>query len=418
MPRPLIFLLLASSALFAGGASAGEQKNSGDAGIFTAAYKHYARTDYSSAAELFRQLADKDTETGYEAAMYLASIYAYEGKAEAYRYFERALKTPNLNTRRAAISQYSKYCAANGEWNRLIKNALKYANSDSADSLSDWYLALALWNTGDKGGAKKLFNETIQLYFNDASASGIDEFIDARLNGDAFASFLDISQLGAGGDVSKARKLLLKGEVPTGIPQKNLPLYVQIKLAEAGQAVDLKILEDTIFKYKGAPFAYEGALALGKIEFSKKNYEKAIMYAEDALRLAPPHISSQWGAYMLMGDSLRMQKKYDAAREYYLKIAMNKASRGEPIAESLYKVGVCWYEQGQWGKAHAYFERVFVAFFRYEYWGSRAYYYDARALFTLGLRRDANATLIEYFRRAKDKNSKIYKMAREFYDKI
>ena len=121
---------------------------------------------------------------------------------------------------------------------------------------------------------------------------------------------------------------------------------------------------------------------------------------------------------MLMGDSLRMQKKYDAAREYYLKIAMNKASRGEPIAESLYKVGVCWYEQGQWGKAHAYFERVFVAFFRYEYWGSRAYYYDARALFTLGLRRDANATLIEYFRRAKDKNSKIYKMAREFYDKI
>lgn len=418
MPVPLIFLLFACASVSAGAESSGGQKASPDAEIFTAAYKNYARTDYSAAAELFKQLADKDTETGREAAMYLASIYAYEGKPEAYGYFERAVKSKNLNTRRAAVSQYSKYCAANGEWKRLAGTALKYANSDSADSLGDWYLALSLWNTGDRDGAKKLFNETIQLYFNDPSASGIDEFIDARLSGGAFASFLDVSQIAAAGDAAKARKILLEGKVPSGIPQKNLPLYAQIKLAEAGQPVDLKILEETIFKYKGAPFAYEGALALGRAEFSKKNYEKAEAYAKDSLKLAPPHISARWGAYMLMGDSARMRKKYDEACANYLKIAMDNAARGEPIAESLYKTGVCWYERGQWGKAHAYFERVFVAFFKYEYWGSRAYYYDARALFTLGLRRDANATLIEYFRRAKDKNSKIYKLARDFYDKI
>ena len=97
---------------------------------------------------------------------------------------------------------------------------------------------------------------------------------------------------------------------------------------------------------------------------------------------------------------------------------MKRKLRGEPLAESLYKNGICWFEQGDWGKAHAYFERVYIGFFNFEYWGSRSYYYGARALYSLGLRRDANAVLIEYFRRAKDKNSEIYKEAKKFYDAI
>ena len=103
---------------------------------------------------------------------------------------------------------------------------------------------------------------------------------------------------------------------------------------------------------------------------------------------------------------------------FYEKIFMDRKVRGEPQAEALYKAGMCWFEQGEWGKAHAYFERVFVGYFKFEYWGARAYYYDARALYSLGLSRDANATLVEYLRRAKDRNSEIYKMAKDFYDKI
>ena len=134
--------------------------------------------------------------------------------------------------------------------------------------------------------------------------------------------------------------------------------------------------------------------------------------------LAPPDIGLVYPVVMLRADALRLQKKYDDACHLYLKIAMSKECRGEPQAESLYKIGLCWYEQGEWGKAHAYFQRVFVGYFKFEYWGSRAYYYDARALYSLKLRRDANATLVEYFRRAKDKNSQIYLEAKKFYDQI
>ena len=81
-------------------------------------------------------------------------------------------------------------------------------------------------------------------------------------------------------------------------------------------------------------------------------------------------------------------------------------------------MGLNWFEQGEWAKAHAYFERVFISYFKFEYWGARAYYYDAQALYSLGLRRDANATLIEYFRRAADRKSEIYKKAREYYNSI
>ena len=97
---------------------------------------------------------------------------------------------------------------------------------------------------------------------------------------------------------------------------------------------------------------------------------------------------------------------------------MNRKARGEALAESIYKTGLCYFEQGEWADAHVCFERVFVAFFRYEYWGTRAYYYDAQALYTLGHRRDAHATLLEYFRRAKDRNSPIYKAAQKYYDEI
>ena len=121
---------------------------------------------------------------------------------------------------------------------------------------------------------------------------------------------------------------------------------------------------------------------------------------------------------MLLGDIARLQKEYDQARKYYQSVFMNRRARGEVLAESLYKCGLSWFEQGQWAEAHAYFQRVFVAFFRYEYWGSRAYYYDAQALYSLKQRRDANATLLEYFRRAKDKNSPIYKAAKKYYDQI
>ncbi len=389
-----------------------------DAEIFTAAYKYYLRTDYSSATELFKQIADKSSETGLEAALYLAAIYAYEGNPEASKYYERAINSSNLATRREAILEFGKFCEANKDWKRFLDCSLRYSNTDSVDSLGNWYLAMALWNTDDKEGAKKLFNETIQHYISDPSALGIDEFIAARLAKKPMALFMDISNLKPKTDAGKARMLILEGKNPTGFPQKNLSLFSQIKLAEAGIAIDLKVLEDSIFKYKGAPFAYEGALALGKIEFAKGNYDKAIIYANDALKLTPPYINYQWSSFMLLGDSNRMQKKYDEARENYLKIAMDKKARGEPIAESLYKTGICWYEQSDWLRAHAYFERVFVMFFVYEYWGSRAYYYDARALYTLGYVREANKTLIEYFRRAKDKRSKIYKMARDFYDQI
>ena len=95
---------------------------------------------------------------------------------------------------------------------------------------------------------------------------------------------------------------------------------------------------------------------------------------------------------------------------------MNRKARGEALAESIYKTGLCYFEQSEWADAHVCFERVFVAFFRYEYWGSRAYYYDVQARYTLGHRRDAHATLLEYFRRAKDRNSPIYKAAKKYYD--
>ncbi len=413
----MFLLLLSSASVF--GANSAE--------VFTKGFQFYTRGDYPAAIEMFKQIPEKDSELFALASYYTGSIYAFEGNPEAFDMLKKSVqKAVDVKTWRMAFNQFARFCLANNNYEAIVDFAPKDGKKSSKyDSENAYYFAVAEYYLGNEKKSQSWLDAILATGISNPDAIGVDMFISARLEGEKFATSYPSKNISAlkknvqnSNATALARFEILENKM-IAQPQKGISFFAQILLAEKNPvAIDKKLFEEEIYKNRNAPFAWRGALALGKIYFSEKNYEKAELCAKDCIKLSSPEIMSSWRAIMLLADSLRMMKKYDAARAEYQKIFMNRKTRGEPIAEAIYKTGICFFEQGQWADAHVCFERVFVAFFRYEYWGSRAYYYDAQALYSLGERRDAKATLVEYFNRAKDKDSPVYKSAQKYYNEI
>lgn len=420
----LIFILSALALARAGFAAT-------NAEIFTKGFEFFARGDYAAAKEMFAQIPADDAELGALAAYYAGSICAFEGSPEAAKYFEAAMRgaKPRADgknpARTMAVVQFARLCFANAKYAEFLKG-IEGLPADYADSETDFYTNEALWRGGKTDAARAGFAKMLKTRIADPAAAGVDLFLQARAESEDFARCADaeLEKLAAEcssekvSDAAKARLEIFGGK-KISRPRGDISFYARVVAAEESpESVDKSAFAEEIYKNRNSPFAWRGALALGKIYFEAGDYKAAAQWARDCLRLSNPDIRVSRHAIMLAGDCHRMMKNYDEARAEYAKIFMDRRSRGEPIAESLYKTGVCWFEQGDWATAHAYFQRVFVAFFKFEYWGSRAYYYDAQALYSLKQRRDANATLLEYFRRAKDRNSEIYKAAKKYYNEI
>ena len=385
--------------------------------LFSSGLRYYLRRDYDSACEMFKQTEKESGDIGAQSKFYLASIMAYKGDKSAYAIFESLLKNPPKDMLNKVASNFAKFAMVNGDAKKVCQLLADVYAGGKTDSVVDWYYAQSLAETGHIEKAKQVWDIAIKKYFTDKSAIGADLFVDAYLDSNKLAKLYKPEELPNTTPSAKARIEIMLGK-KVSQPQDQISLLGQIDMAESGEKIDQKLLFDTVYKYRESPIAWRGSLALSTILFKEKNYKLAETYARDAELLAPPEIDSQKFCLLALADALRLQKKYDEAVYYYQKVYMARRVGGEISAEAIYKTGICYYEQGQWANAHACFERVFVMYFTFEYWASRAYYYDARALFTLGLRRDANATLLEYFRRAKDRKSEIYQQAKKFYDGI
>ena len=384
---------------------------------FVKGFEFFVRGDYPSAAEMFRQIKKTDAGLYPQAAYYLGSIYAYEGNDAAYGLLEDSARlSKDPAERERALIRYARFCMANSNYKKFYDFLSKFNIKENSEL--DYYRALSLWYTDRRDEARAAFRDILKRYIEDKNAQGPDMIVQAVLENRPYANASYFSGIDAKGSAAKARIDVLAGK-KINYSQNDISLYAQaLMTGDFPKKIDADALEQTAYKFRDSPFAYAAQLALGGIMLEKKDYKKAGIYARDAIKLAGPDSLGAFEATVLLGDIARLQKEYDQARKYYQSVFMNRRARGEVLAESLYKCGLSWFEQGQWAEAHAYFQRVFVAFFRYEYWGIRAYYYDAQALYSLKQRRDANATLLEYFRRAKDKNSPIYKAAKKYYDQI
>lgn len=135
-------------------------------------------------------------------------------------------------------------------------------------------------------------------------------------------------------------------------------------------------------------------MRLADVSAQRNDYDKAIDYLYKVTEQFPgtpklPAIVLRQGElYTLKGDTKSAREKY----KYILSVA---AWRGILHAQALFQIGESYMAEKEYGTAHGYFERTFVAYSHFGKWAANAYLEDAKALIALDQKEDAINTLTE-----------------------
>jgi TolA-binding protein len=144
-------------------------------------------------------------------------------------------------------------------------------------------------------------------------------------------------------------------------------------------------------------FAYSG---LGEIAYQKKAYPLALKYFSDA-------IDEGHGAQKLKdltvgrAKTLLALNRLDEAQKEFEQVAATREWRGESTAFAVYSLGEIQFKRGDWTKANACFQRVYVAYQKFLPWVAKSYLMSAECFEKLGKTPDAVRTYQEMLRNDK-----------------
>jgi tetratricopeptide (TPR) repeat protein len=96
-----------------------------------------------------------------------------------------------------------------------------------------------------------------------------------------------------------------------------------------------------------------------------------------------------------VADVHRIQGRPEEAIENYNMLFGVREWRGALTAEAVYRIGQCYFDQGNYEKAFAFFQRGYVLYEGYPAWAAKAYLGSADCLEQLGKTDQATATLRE-----------------------
>ena len=127
---------------------------------------------------------------------------------------------------------------------------------------------------------------------------------------------------------------------------------------------------------------------------SSKQYDEALQYLSEVQDIFGVVRFMSW-AQLTKADTLYRMKKYKKAEEAYNTVLGVSEWRGAPFAEAMYGMGKCYFAQGDYEKAHAFFQRVYLQFKIYSggKWAADAYLKAAVCLGKLDRPQDAINTL-------------------------
>jgi len=215
------------------------------------------------------------------------------------------------------------------------------------------------------------------------------------------------------GDDSQSGRLFTERDVVFASPETLMWIGQSVEDYDPNLAT--KAYTTVVDSHPAAEESVLGALlALGDLNLQLEDYDQAIYYYTEAEKLFPadPAIVR---AVLGKGNALLASKQYNSAREEFEKVVSRRDWRGEPQAEALFKIGLTYYDQQQWDKAQAYFQRVYIGFFAFVDWASAAYYYSGQALLKMGgngegpsPREQARNTYEEFLANDAFRNSEYY----------
>ena len=97
-------------------------------------------------------------------------------------------------------------------------------------------------------------------------------------------------------------------------------------------------------------------------------------------------------AALRRGDALRLARRFEEAMAAYTEVLNHRDWRGPVWAEATFKMGLCFVELGDTGKAQGFFERTYIAFSGYPEWAGKAVLESAELLVGRGDLQSARET--------------------------
>ena len=112
------------------------------------------------------------------------------------------------------------------------------------------------------------------------------------------------------------------------------------------------------------------------------------------------------------------QGNTEESRDRLMQILKTPDWRGEPHAEALYRVGLTYFEEGQYPEAHGFFERTFLGYGLFDEWAAKAYLMDAKTLVEMGEQEDAERTLAEALEDERYRETEVYSELVEYANSL
>jgi len=382
----------------------------------------YARGDYAAAKPLLEKTDQANPHKAALSTFLLASIAAFEGRGEdAMKLYEKSFANPPKNNELNLALSFAQFADANAVFLQELEFLPKLPDFESkilyASPMLSWYYARALSEGGKRDESLSVLSKMWDKFLNDPLADSCDLLAIEVSKKSRFAMGFSVSTAQA-----KAAKTLVaqfRTALAAGAPLpiinadnvSELSLGGILYYSRLGNEAAKNVLWLRSEETQDSVFKWEALWEVSKNLILQNNYAEALRVSALALSAAPDELSKTAKLVILQGDANRLLKNYEAARKNYLEVAMSKAVKGEPLAEAIYKLGVTWYDEGDYVKAHTYFERVYVAFFPFEYWASRAYLFDAKSLIKQNMPGLAANVLREYVSRTEVRSGPIYEEA-------
>lgn len=150
-------------------------------------------------------------------------------------------------------------------------------------------------------------------------------------------------------------------------------------------------------KYPSSDFLEYAYNGLGEVAYQRKQYDKALGDFSDAVDKAGASVKLK-DATVGRAKSLLALGRLDEAKKVFEQVASTREWRGEDTAYSLYSLGQIEQKQNKFAEAHAYYQRVYVAYQKFLPWVAKSYIQAAECLQKLGKTQEAVNTLQEMLR--------------------
>lgn len=411
----MIVLAVFSPPLFAGGAANSDG--------FAQALSAYKAGDFSKAKALFLGITDfKSPEEKAYRNLLLANTCAATGDLElAKTAFPQAFESVPAGNEYPLASAFSGFCDAN----KLFSFELEYLEPFYAknpqllkgNSMLAYRYARALNECSKSARAREVLENLWRDFAADASAEGVDKILfDPSLTA-LLKDFAASNLPGGKPEIARLRAEILSGGKIGEIPE-NLSLGLALWLAQNTETVDTKAMESAVEASEGSAFAWKVLYFLAKKYFGEKEYALAFGFASRADTLSPDSIADTWGLKIFMGDCMRFMGRPKESVEYYAFVSRNPSCQGAAAAEALFKTGLAFYETQKYGEASYFFQYVVLAYPADEKWTPKSYYYGALSQVKLGNNLIAKNFLRDYLRRAKNRDSQIYRDIQALWSNI